>query len=76
MKYLDNVERQPSQHGWAEVPIWNTSSGTRRIALDGEHWYRVLHGPVIVTLDKTAKEEDTMKMEMRGRPTRSKGSSS
>ena len=44
-----------SQNGWVEV--WKKSRGTQGIALDGEYWHEVLHGQLIITPDRTEKEE-------------------
>ena len=45
-----------SQNGWLEA--WKESRGTRGIALDGEKWCEVLHGPLIFIPDGTAKEDE------------------
>ena len=36
---------------------WSKSRGTHKIALNGEDWYDVQHGRLIITRDGTAKEE-------------------
>ena len=46
-----------SQNGWLEA--WKESGGTRGIALDGEKWCEVLHGPALIFIpDGTAKEDE------------------
>ena len=44
-----------SQNGCMKA--WNESRGTHGIALDGEDWYDVRHGRLIITPDVTAKQE-------------------
>ena len=44
-----------SQNGCLKA--WSESRGKHGIALDGEDWYDVRHGRLIVTPDGTAKED-------------------
>ena len=39
------------------MKAWSESRGTHGIALNGEDWYDVRHGRLIITPDRTAKEE-------------------
>ena len=45
-----------SQNGCLKA--WSKPHGTHGIALDGEDWYDVRHGRLIITPDGTAKEND------------------
>ena len=45
-----------SQNGCLKT--WSESRGKHGIALDGEYWYDVRHGRLIITPDGTAKEEE------------------
>ena len=44
-----------SQHGCLKA--WSESRGTHGIALNGDDWYDVRHGWLIITPDGTTKEE-------------------
>ena len=44
-----------SQNGCRKA--WSESRGTHGIALNGEDWYDVRHGRLIITPDGTAKED-------------------
>ena len=37
---------------------WSESRGKHGIVLDGEDWYDVKHGRLIITPDRTAKERE------------------
>ena len=39
------------------LKAWSESRGTHGIAPNGEDWYRVRHGRLIITPDGTTKEE-------------------
>ena len=39
------------------LKAWSESRGKHGIALDGEDWFDVRHGRLIITPDGTAKEE-------------------
>ena len=45
-----------SQNG--RLKTWSESRGKHGIALDGEDWYDVWHGRLIITPDGTAEEEE------------------
>ena len=45
-----------SQHGCLKT--WIESRGKHWIALDGEYWYDLRHGRLIITPDGTTKEEE------------------
>ena len=45
-----------SQNG--RLKAWSESRGKHGIALDGEDWYGVRHGRLIITPDGTVKERD------------------
>ena len=52
---MEDQRRHTSQ---SECPkAWSESRGKHRIALDGEGWYDVRHGRLIITPDGTAEEE-------------------
>ena len=40
------------------MKTWSKSRGTHGIALNGEDWYDVRHGRLIITPDVTAKERE------------------
>ena len=44
-----------SQNGCLKT--WSESQGKHEIALDGEDWYDVRHGRLIISPDGTAEEE-------------------